>query len=165
MRTWSSWKTGLFYPSTHPLFKNNIPTKVATHFTIFLIKYSYFKSSDFSCQETPPVDHDTVPAGLKPSAGPHVCRMSDTTLAEGNAWRWNTLYAPRQFKGKFFFVSFCILCRKQCIWKKHPPQRSGTAMLRSVFSGYSDISSATTILMQWHNLQADCSVSTHYTCK
>lgn len=31
------------------LFKNNIPTKVATHFIIFIIKYSYFKSSAFSC--------------------------------------------------------------------------------------------------------------------
>ena len=31
-----------FICATHPLFKNKIPTKVATHFTIFIIKYRYF---------------------------------------------------------------------------------------------------------------------------
>lgn len=34
-----------FIRATHPLFKNKVPTKVTTHFTIFIIKYSYFKLS------------------------------------------------------------------------------------------------------------------------
>lgn len=37
-----------------------MPTKVATDFIMFIIKYSYFKSSDFSCFEAPPVDRDSV---------------------------------------------------------------------------------------------------------
>ena len=86
-KKWRQWGSNsiilknrfIFLCITQPLFKNNVPTKVSTHFTTFIIKYSNFKSSDFSCLKTPLVDRDTVrlPAGLKPSAGFH--RMSETT--------------------------------------------------------------------------------------
>ena len=160
------WKTGLFSSVSHShYFKNNIPTKVSTHFTTFIIKYSNFKSSDFSCLKTPPVDRDTVrlPAGLKPSAGFH--RMSETTgwremLGDETHYMHHISSLQRKcFKEFLHFVrgfSYHILCRthlQYAHWKYKKNSLLRTLFARSEVRHYN--TEETTVF--WVDIQHGCS--------